>query len=52
MSHGKQVNDILVIEPTTTAWMYVDVARRSQRFLEIGSTFQDAPAVKEFSIII
>ena len=22
MSHGEQINDVLVIEPTTTAWMY------------------------------
>ena len=30
MSQGEQINDILVIEPTTTAWMYNGRRRRRQ----------------------
>jgi hypothetical protein len=36
MSHGKQVNPTLVIEPTTTAWMY----QRGRELGPLGDTFQ------------
>jgi len=36
MSSGQQVNDILVIEPTTTAWMY----QREGQLKQIGDSFQ------------
>jgi hypothetical protein len=36
MSHGKQVNPILVIEPTTTAWMY----QNDKHVEQIGTQFQ------------
>ncbi len=36
MSHGRQVNEILVLEPTTTAWMY----QNDQGLAAIGTTFQ------------
>jgi len=37
MSQGKQVNRILVLEPTTTAWMYQGDAKK---LAEIGDGFQ------------
>jgi hypothetical protein len=43
LSAGKQVNKILVLEPTTTAWMY-DSYLRKQRdsiFYKIGLSFQN-----------
>ena len=40
LSSGKQVNDILVIEPTTTAWLYDSYVRRNPKVAEIGQTFQ------------
>jgi len=38
LSHGTQANDILVIEPTTTAWMYQGTGRAHVD--EIGNAFQ------------
>lgn len=40
LSHGKQQNKVLIIEPTTSAWMYVSRARNNDRFFEIGKEFQ------------
>ncbi len=41
LSRGQQKNDILVIEPTSSAWMYYTHAKRSDdRFYEIGNKFQ------------
>ncbi|NSW95098.1 MAG: hypothetical protein HPY62_10380 [Bacteroidales bacterium] len=40
LSAGRQVNDILVLEPTTTAWMYDSYAKRNARNAEIGQSFQ------------
>lgn len=40
LSSGKQVNDILVLEPTTTAWLYDSYAKRNPKVAEIGQTFQ------------
>jgi hypothetical protein len=40
LSSGKQVNDILVLEPTTTAWLYDSYARRDPKVGVIGQTFQ------------
>ena len=37
MSQGQQVNRVLVIEPTTTAWMYQG---DPERLNEIGDRFQ------------
>ncbi|MFO7734365.1 MAG: glycosyl hydrolase [Candidatus Aminicenantes bacterium] len=41
MSMGEQVNRILVIEPTTSAWMHTSPASRSQTFETIASDFQN-----------
>jgi hypothetical protein len=40
LSSGKQQNDILVIEPTTTAWLYDSYVKRNPRQDEIGQSFQ------------
>jgi hypothetical protein len=40
MSLGQQVNRVLVIEPTTTAWMYYAPAAESDDFRSIGRDFQ------------
>ena len=41
LSSGKQVNTVLVIEPTTSAWMYYSPSRSSERLDAIGTRFQD-----------
>jgi hypothetical protein len=38
LSHGEQINDILVIEPTTTAWMYQG---DEAQLAKIGKSFCD-----------
>jgi hypothetical protein len=40
MSLGEQVNRILVVEPTTTAWMYYSPAAESEDFQTVGRDFQ------------
>jgi hypothetical protein len=40
MSQGEQINRILVIEPTTTAWMYQGDSNPKERLNEIGNQFQ------------
>ena len=40
LSAGRQVNDILVIEPTTSAWLYDSYAKPNQKYAEIGQAFQ------------
>ena len=40
MSQGRQLNRILVIEPTTTSWMYQGDAIPKDRLGEIGNQFQ------------
>jgi len=40
LSSGKQVNDILIIEPTTSAWLYDSYAARNPKYAVIGQTFQ------------
>jgi len=41
MSAGQQVNDILVIEPTTTAWMYNGAGKAPVELERLGKSFQD-----------
>ncbi|MCU0457048.1 MAG: hypothetical protein MUE74_12160, partial [Bacteroidales bacterium] len=41
LSAGRQINDILVIEPTTSAWMYDSYARKNPRHADIGQSFQN-----------
>lgn len=40
LSAGDEVNRILVIEPTTSAWMYAG-ARPNPRMMQIGTAFQE-----------
>lgn len=40
LSTGKQQNDILIIEPTTSAWMYSTYQQANARRQEIGQLFQ------------
>ncbi len=41
MSMGQQRNHVLVIEPTTTAWMYQEDSTQSAKLTEIGKSFFD-----------
>jgi hypothetical protein len=41
MSQGRQVNRVLVIEPTTTAWMYQADPAQAQHLKDIGDRFQE-----------
>jgi hypothetical protein len=47
LSSGQQVNDILVIEPTTSAWMYAAYQNSHPRMREIGEEFQSFVTVLE-----
>jgi len=40
MSQGEQINRILVIEPTTSAWMYQGDSSQREKLNEIGNQFQ------------
>jgi len=40
LSQGTNVADVLVLEPTTTAWLYQNTAVDDPRLKEIGDTFQ------------
>jgi hypothetical protein len=41
LSSGEQLNRILVIEPTTTGWMYYSPALKSERLERMGRRFQN-----------
>jgi hypothetical protein len=41
MSNGKQQNRILILEPTTTAWMYYSPGAQSERLKALGDNFQE-----------
>jgi len=41
LSSGEQINRVLVIEPTTSAWMYASPGQANPRMMEIGRAFQD-----------
>ncbi len=40
LSSGRQVNNILVLEPTTSSWLYDSYVTRDIRSREIGQSFQ------------
>jgi hypothetical protein len=40
LSSGRQINDILVLEPTTSAWLYDSYAKPNKKVSQIGQTFQ------------
>ncbi|MBW8040431.1 MAG: hypothetical protein FVQ85_10565 [Planctomycetes bacterium] len=41
LSQGQQINQVLLIEPTTTAWMYQPDSSQRAQLDEIGNQFQD-----------
>ncbi|MGE5418589.1 MAG: glycosyl hydrolase, partial [Chloroflexota bacterium] len=49
LSSGVQSNDILVIEPTTTAWLYDSYVKRNQKVRDIGQSFQSFVTMLEKS---
>ncbi len=40
LSSGRQINDILVLEPTTTCWLYDSYVTRNPKVAETGQAFQ------------
>lgn len=40
LSRGQQQNDVLILEPTSSAWMYFNYDKSNPRISEIGNTFQ------------
>ncbi len=40
LSQGEQVNSTLILEPTTTLWLYYSYSTGHPRVMEIGSNFQ------------
>ncbi len=40
LSAGEQINEILVLEPTTSAWLYDSYVKKNPRTDEIGQAFQ------------
>lgn len=40
MSQGEQVNTVLLIEPTSTAWMYNAAGAADPQLMEVGNSFQ------------
>jgi len=41
LSSGEQKNNILVIEPTTTLWMYYDPSGKNEKIFALGQAFED-----------
>lgn len=41
LASGEQVNRILVLEPTTTAWLYAQLGKADPRLMENGRAFQE-----------
>lgn len=41
LSHGRQINGVLVLEPTTTAWMYQPDGSTQNQMMAVGNRFQD-----------
>ena len=41
LSSGEQINQVLVLEPTTSAWMYYSPVVRNEKFEKIGENFQN-----------
>jgi hypothetical protein len=40
LSSGQQINKILVIEPTTTSWMYFPATESNKKLFNLGTAFQ------------
>ncbi|HYH56934.1 MAG TPA: glycosyl hydrolase, partial [Anseongella sp.] len=51
LSSGRQVNDILVIEPTTSAWMYAAYGKANPEMQELGRKFQSFVTLLERMLV-
>lgn len=51
LSSGERINEILVLEPTTTAWMYQQDPQTAKRLEELGARFFDLVKTLEFGQI-
>jgi hypothetical protein len=40
LSSGRQINDILILEPTTSAWLYDSYIKHNEKLYQIGQSFQ------------
>jgi hypothetical protein len=40
LSSGKQINDIMILEPTTSTWLYDSYTQPDKKYSEIGQAFQ------------
>ena len=40
LSAGRQINDILVLEPTTSCWLYDSYVKPNEKTAQIGQSFQ------------
>lgn len=49
LSEGEQINDILVLEPTSTAWLYYSYHRSNEKLMQLGNNFQHFVTVLEKS---
>ena len=47
LSSGKQINRILILEPTTTAWMFFSPHQSHNKFSELGAQFQEFTVLLE-----
>jgi hypothetical protein len=47
LSAGRQINDVLIIEPTTTAWLYYSHVRSNKKIWDIAGSFQSFVTVFE-----
>jgi hypothetical protein len=41
LSSGEQINDILIVEPTTSIWMYYAYGKSHPQYMETGRKFQE-----------
>jgi len=41
LSYGEQINDILILEPTTTLWNYYSYVKKDETLEKIGQEFQN-----------
>ncbi len=47
LSAGRQINDMLIIEPTTSAWLYDSYATKNMKYAKIGQAFQSFITILE-----
>lgn len=51
LASGEQVNRVLVIEPTTTTWMYASIPAAQPALMETGRAFQEFITALEYAQI-